>query len=34
MLSWNRVDLGSKGVSWRYGKNNKTKEKVYDLWKE
>ncbi|KAF3531388.1 hypothetical protein DY000_02041454 [Brassica cretica] len=26
MLSWSRVDLESKGVSWRYGKRNKLEE--------
>ena len=34
MLSWNRVDLKSKRVSWRYGKRNKLEEQVYDLTKE
>ncbi len=34
MLSWSRVDLESKGVSWRYGKRNKLEEQVYDLKKE
>ena len=31
MLSWSRVDLESKRVSWRYGKRNKLEEQVYDL---
>ena len=34
MLSWSRVDLESKGVSWRYGKRNKLEEQVYVLKKE
>ena len=34
MLSWSRVDLESKGVSCRDGKNNKLEEQVYDLKKE
>ncbi|KAG5384752.1 hypothetical protein IGI04_036222 [Brassica rapa subsp. trilocularis] len=28
MLSWSRVDLESKGVSWRYGKMNKLEEQM------
>ena len=34
MLSWSRVDLESRRVSWRYGKRNKLEEQVYDLKKE
>ena len=34
MLSWSRVHLESKEVSWRYGKKNKLEQQVYDLKKE